>query len=69
MAGKTNKKSKLKTWLSKLFGTQGQLQIIEDPKDPRDGYLRELFGDRKTTFLSDIHSYAEDRSGEIDEFK
>lgn len=69
MAGKTNKKSKLKTWLSKLFGTQGQLQIIEDPKDPRDGYLRELFGDRKTTFLSDIHSYAEDRAGEIDEFK
>ena len=69
MAGKTKTKSKFKTWLSRLFGSQGQLQIIEDPKDPRDNYLRDLFGDRKTTFLSDIHSYAEDRSGEIDEYK
>lgn len=69
MAGKTKTKSKFKTWLSRLFGSQGQLQIIEDPKDPRDNYLRDLFGDRKTTFLSDIHTYAEDRSGEIDEYK
>lgn len=60
--------SKFKTWLSKLFGTQGQIQIIEDPKDPRDNYLKGLFGDRKTTFLSDLHSYAKDRSGEIDEY-
>ncbi len=69
MAGKTKTKSKFKTWLSRLFGSQGQLQIIEDPKDPRDNYLRDLFGDRKTTFLSDIHTYAKDRSGEIDEYK
>lgn len=62
------RKSKLKTWLSRLFGTQGQVQVIEDPKDPRDNYLRELFGDRKTTFLSDLHTYANDRAGEIDEY-
>lgn len=66
MAGK--RKSKLKTWLSRLFGTQGQVQVIEDPKDPRDNYLRDLFGDRKTTFLSDLHTYANDRAGEIDEY-
>ena len=52
-----------------MFGTQGQIQVIEDPKDPRDNYLRELFGDSRTTFLSDLHSYANDRVGEIEEYK
>ena len=62
-------KSSLKTWLSKFFGSSGRVQIIEDPKDPRDNYLRSIFGDKNTTFLSDIHSYANDRKGEIAEYK
>lgn len=61
-------KSKFKTWLSKLFGTQGQVQIIEDPKDPRDNFLRQIFGERSTTFLSDLHTYAQTRSEQLDEY-
>jgi len=63
------KKSKFKTWLSRLFGSQGQLQIVEDPKDPRDNYLREVLGTKNTTFLSDLHTYAQTRIGEIEEYK
>lgn len=63
------KKSKFRTWLSRLFGSQGQLQIVEDPKDPRDNYLREVLGTKNTTFLSDLHTYAQTRIGEIEEYK
>ena len=62
-------KSKFRTWLSKFFGNQGQVQVVEDPKDPRDKYLQQIFGERNTTFLSDIHSYATDRSSQIDEYE
>jgi hypothetical protein len=61
-------KSKFKTWLSKFFGNQGQVQIVEDPKDPRDNFLREIFGDGPTTFIADLHKYANDRSTQIDNF-
>lgn len=62
-------KSKLKTWLTRIFGNKGQLQVIEDPKDPRDNFLRELLGKERSTFLSDLHSYSRDRAGEIEEYK
>jgi hypothetical protein len=62
-------KSKFKEWLSKLFGSSTQIQVIEDPKDPRDNYLREVLGTKNTTFLSDLHTYAQTRIGEIEEYK
>ena len=62
-------KSKFKEWLSKLFGSSTQVQVIEDPKDPRDNYLRDLLGEKHSTFLSDLHSFAQTHAGEIEEYK
>ena len=62
-------KGKFRTWLSKLFGSSTQIQVVEDPKDPRDNYLKELFGEKHSTFLSDLHTFATTRSGEIEEYK
>ena len=61
--------SSLKSWLSRFFGSSGRVQIVEDPKDPRDNYLREIFGEKNTTFISDIHTFANTRQGEINEYK
>ena len=61
--------SKIKTWLSKIFDKGRPLQIVEDPKDPRDGFLQKIFGESNGSFLADIHSYAHDRKGELDEYK
>ena len=62
-------KSKFKEWLSRLFGSNTQIQVIEDPKDSRDNYLREILGERQSTFLSDLHSFAQTHAGEIEEYK
>ena len=62
-------KSRFKAWLSKLFGSSTQIQVVEDPKDPRDNYLRDLLGEKHSTFLSDLHSFATTRAGEIEEYK
>lgn len=60
--------SKFKKWLSRVFGASHQVQIVEDPKDPRDNFLREIFGEAPTSFLTDLHDFARTRSQQLDEY-